>query len=650
MKQSARITPGLVILILLVLVLLNASAVAWLGWPSLRAASLPNLTADQSPGDQNPALAGNGDPSQPSTPTLPAETATSTVVPLHIGNPQAGASLAADGALLLAMRDGMYIHLFAYHPDLLQLTRLTDSSWDEIQPAISPDGAKLAYSSNQNGHWDLYVRDLQTGETQAVTATPNYEGSPTWSPDGQWLAYEAYHDDNLDIFLRSLSDPTQAPIQLTDDPGADSSPCWSPGGRQIAFVSDRSGEAEIWIADLDQTEDRFSNVSQLSEATDSHPVWSPDGQSLAWASELAGDHRLMSWDARHPEAKPAQVAFGDWPAWSPAGDLLFSSMKEPNQTALGAYQVSSGLQRMPSMELRGTVYGLEWKSGPLSGWLLDQINKADQSVQPPLVQPLLTLQPVLPAGRMRMAPISDVSAPVALIHDAVDEAFQALRLRAAATSGWDVLSSLENAYVPITAPPAPSMQDDWLYTGRAFSLNPLILSAGWMTAVREDFNGKTYWRLYLKARFQDGSAGMPLSQPIWDLNARFSGNPTAYEQGGQPGSVPSGYWIDLTEMAANYGWERLPARTNWRNFFPGVRFNQFVIRDGLDWNQAMAQIYPPEALATPTSIPTSTNTPTATLVPTRTPIPTRTPTPTITLTPSATLPPTWTPQTVSPQQ
>ena len=32
----------------------------------------------------------------------------------------------------------------------------------------------------------------------------------------------------------------------------------------------------------------------------------------------------------------------------------------------------------------------------------------------------------------------------------------------------------------------------------------------------------------------------------------------------------------------NYGWERLPARTNWRNFFPGVRFNQFVIRDGLD--------------------------------------------------------------------
>jgi TolB protein len=194
------------------------------------------------------------------------------------------------------------------------------------------------------------------------------------------------------------------------------------------------------------------------------------------------------------------------------------------------------------------------------------------------------------------------------------------------------------------------MHDDWLYTGRAFSLNPLILSAGWMAAVREDFNGKTYWRLYLKARFQDGSAGIPLTQPIWDLNARFSGSPKAYEQGGQPGTIPSGYWIDLTEMAMNYGWERLPARTNWRNFFPGVRFNQFVIRDGLDWNQAMSQVYPPEALATPTSIPTYTNTPTATLVPTRTPIPTRTPTPTRTPSPTVTLPPTDTLPPSGPQR
>ena len=169
--------------------------------------------------------------------------------------------------------------------------------------------------------------------------------------------------------------------------------------------------------------------------------------------------------------------------------------------------------------------------------------------------------------------------------------------------------------------------------------------------MREDFNGQTYWRLYLKARFQDGSAGIPMTLPAWDINARFSGDPAAYEKGGQPGSVLPGYWVDLTEMAARYGWERLPARSNWRTFFPGIRFNQFVIRGGLDWNQAMAEIYPPEALQTPTSIPTYTNTPTYTLAPTRTrvvrttptpttPVPTETPTPAPTIRPTLTLVPT----------
>ncbi|HMN60662.1 MAG TPA: DPP IV N-terminal domain-containing protein, partial [Anaerolinea sp.] len=593
MKAKSTFTPGLVAVILLLLVLLNVAAVAWLGWPTIQAGRLPLIAPDQVPGEVLAAAPGAADPAGTPTPTQPVQTPTYTAVPLHIGNPQAASSLKDEGALLVAMRDGAYVHLFAYHPDFLPLTRLTNANWDEIQPVLSPDGARLAYSSNQSGFWDLYIRDLQSGEVQRVTDTPDYEGAPSWSPDGQWLAYEVYHQDNLDIYLRSLADPNQDTIRLTDDPAADSSPSWSPGGRQIAFVSSRSGEAEIWVADLDRTDDRFVDVSQLPEATDDHPVWSPDGTRLAWASEQAGDRRLMTWDARSPGAKPAQTGYGDWPTWSPAGDLLFTSLKEPNQTALAGYQVGSGMQRMPPLEVGGSVYGLAWKPGPLTGWLIDQIDRADFNPAQALVQPVLTLMPGQPLGRMSMVPITDVSAPVALIHDAVDEAFQALRQRAANQSGWDVLSSLENAFIPLSAPPEPSLQDDWLYTGRAFSLNPLILSAGWMAAVREDFNGKTYWRLYLKARFQDGSEGMPLPLPVWDLNARFSGSPKAYEQGGEPGQIPAGYWVDLTELAAQYGWERLPARTNWRNFFPGVRFNQFGIRDGLDWNQAMAQIYPP---------------------------------------------------------
>jgi len=161
-----------------------------------------------------------------------------------------------------------------------------------------------------------------------------------------------------------------------------------------------------------------------------------------------------------------------------------------------------------------------------------------------------------------------------------------------------------------------------------------------MVITREDFTGQTYWRVYLKARYQDGSMGMPLEEQPWDLNARFAGDIQAYEQGGQPRQAPPGYWIDLTELAGRYSWHRLPAWNNWRAFYPAIRFNQFVITDGLEWHQAMAELYPPEALTTPTPLPSFTPTGTETPQFTRR-AGTETPTPTLTLIPTRR--PTWTP-------
>jgi TolB protein len=89
-------------------------------------------------------------------------------------------------------------------------------------------------------------------------------------------------------------------------------------------------------------------------------------------------------------------------------------------------------------------------------------------------------------------------------------------------------------------------------------------------------------------------------------------------------------------LARAYGWERVPALFNWRTFYLGARFNEFVLRQGMDWRTSMLELYPPEILETPTPIVplTPTNTPTRTPVPTITPTPTRTLTPTITPTPT----------------
>jgi TolB protein len=180
-------------------------------------------------------------------------------------------------------------------------------------------------------------------------------------------------------------------------------------------------------------------------------------------------------------------------------------------------------------------------------------------------------------------------------------------------TGWDFLSTLENAFVPLTALLPPGMGEDWLYTGRGIAFNPAPLNAGWMVIIPEQFGSETYWRVYLRARLQDGSQGTPLINRPWDFTARYTGDPTSYEHGGTLSSeVPSGYWIDFTALAAAHNWQRLPALSTWRSTYPAARFNEFVHLEGQNWRTAMLELYPPEALVTATVVTPPTLTPTVT--------------------------------------
>lgn len=129
--------------------------------------------------------------------------------------------------------------------------------------------------------------------------------------------------------------------------------------------------------------------------------------------------------------------------------------------------------------------------------------------------------------------------------------------------------------------------------------------------------------------------GLPLRQIPWDLNARYNQDPRTYDQGGRRTPVaPPGYWLDLTALAREYGWERLPSLANWRSFYQGARFGEFVMREGLDWQDAMLQLYPPDIFITPTVVIPPTRTPTRTPWRWVSPTPTLTPTPRPTFTPS----------------
>ena len=583
----------------------------------------------------------------PSSPTEqpPSET------PLPSGNtqaeptrPPAGAAWATafspldEGLLVVSYNEGGYNHLFAYHPQAEPFIRLTYGTWDDIDPAINPDGTRLAFVSNRDGQWDLYSLEFSSGEITRLTDTSTYEGSPSWSPDGRWLAYEVYTGESqpdLEIFISPL-DGAQEPFQLTDNAAADYQPAWSPGGRQIAFVSNRSGENEIWLADLDQFS--FTNLSQDATAIEDHPAWSPDGSQLAWtAMNATGMHNLMVWDANQPMEPPRLLASGDWPAWSPNGLAIATSFVSPNQVYLTGFASAGGGLALAPYPLAGECNGLTWGNGQLPDPLPDSLQAAAGHPAASLWLPALSPGGDIPGGRRTIVQVPDIEAPYTLMQDMVDEAFTAFRKQVAQLAGWDFLSNLENAFVPLTDPLPPGMGDDWLYTGRAFAFNPAPINAGWLVVVREDYGSQTYWRVYIKARYQDGSQGKPLKQIPWDFNARLSGDALAYERGGDlAAAIPGGYWVDLTALANAYGWQRQPALSTWRASYNAARFNEFAFTGGLDWRSAMLEIYPPEVLVTPTAVVPTTAVPSRTPRPSVTPTPTRTRRPTSTPTPSQT--------------
>lgn len=561
------------------------------------------------------------EPPTPSPTVSPSATATpsptATLPPSVTPSPTAGPPPVAplptpapltfpQGLTILSLRDGLALRLFAYDPHRLPLSPITPPDVDAITPALSPDGKTLAYAANLDGTWDLYLLDLSTGEVRArLTDTPAYDASPSWSPDGRWLVYEAYLDDNLELLIRDVAGE-QAPLRLTAHPAADFQPAWSPQGRLIAFVSTREGLPQIFVANLDQPpENRLRRVSDPDLGPAAHPAWSPDGRRLAWSQVTPdGLHRLYLWDATHPDRPPRFVGQGDWPMFAPQGEVLLTVVTTPRQAFLTGYRLDDRSLALPMMPLPGPVHGFTVGAASLAWPLPAAFGVTTPGATPtPLWTPALTPHPDLPAGRLAIVPLPGVEAPRAELSDAADEAFAALRQAVARAVGWDALGRLRYAYMPITENLLPGQA--WLHTGRAFALSDAPLQSGWLAVVREDYGAQTYWRVYLRAHAQDGSQGMPLHALPWNFYARYRADPMAYEAGGAYAqAVPPGYWVDFTELAAAFGWERLPAATDWRAYLPGARWDLFALRQGLTWEEAMAQIVPPEILLTPTPIPT----------------------------------------------
>ncbi|NLE75737.1 MAG: hypothetical protein GX605_03150, partial [Chloroflexi bacterium] len=116
---------------------------------------------------------------------------------------------------------------------------------------------------------------------------------------------------------------------------------------------------------------------------------------------------------------------------------------------------------------------------------------------------------------------------------------------------------------------------------------------------RQDLGGRTYWQIYLRPKLQNGGQGEPLFREPWDLSgAARRRHP---DDGGQWKTIPLGYYVDLTALARQYGWQRIPAIDrpdfSWTWHFLAIEYWHLERPDGLSWYDALLEVYPESEIA-----------------------------------------------------
>jgi len=509
--------------------------------------------------------------------------------------------------------------LFVLSSGQAEPTRLTNSPADDRQPTWSPDGTKIAYSSRQDGNWEIYVMDLNSGNTTRLTNDFAYDGAPTWSPDSQWLAYESYQNNNLDIFI-IRADGAEGPYPVTRNPAPDFAPAWRSDatGRDLAYVSWREGNQDIYLISLDNpNEAQTTNLTSTPTLNETNPAWNSTGTQITY-SAIEGGLPLVYVRSMDSPTSTQVVGQGEMPGWSPGADgLVFLNNRGAGSLLLtGQYQSWDATARayaLPSVA-NDPTWSPAGMPSPQRGSTLS-VAMAEPPL--PLYQERL---PTALEGTQLVKPINieGITAEAPYLTDHVDDSFVTLKNNVERLAGWDFLGRLDSMWWPLPRPANPG-QDfrNWHKAGRAFDIVQAYNTGEvpQIELILVDHLNATHWELYVRTAIQDGTQGEPLTSRPWDFASRTSGDVEAYENGGRVRqSIPSGYYINFTELARVYGWTPASADRTWRSNWSGVLYWQYEKQDGLDWWTAMEQLYerPDLEAAFFTPTPQPTRTPTAT--------------------------------------
>jgi Tol biopolymer transport system component len=200
--------------------------------------------------------------------------------------------------------------------------RLTTGTGPERGPSLSRDGRVLAYSTFEE-EADLEILDHRSGKRLRVAGTRE-ENTPALSPDGRLLVFSSNRQGRYDLWTLTIEEgaPVGEPRRLTDMRGSTAVPAFSPDGRWIAYGGSRQDRWDLWIVPSGGgLAERLTDGPALEQ----NPAWSPDGSTIAFARGESGETHIvtMAYEDGALHGEPMRLS-GEttpnfFPSWSPDG-------------------------------------------------------------------------------------------------------------------------------------------------------------------------------------------------------------------------------------------------------------------------------------------------------------------------------------------